>query len=56
MNDYVLTVLVLAGIYAIHRGGQDSFGHNAFAAIGFVVLPAILSFKPTGLFGSLVEE
>jgi branched-chain amino acid transport system permease protein len=42
-NDYVLTVLVLAGIYAIIAvglnvftgyTGQISFGHNAFAAIG----------------------
>jgi branched-chain amino acid transport system permease protein len=42
-NDYVLTVLVMAGIYAIiviglnvFTGftGQISFGHNAFAAIG----------------------
>lgn len=42
-NDYVLTVLVLAGLYAIivvglnlftGYTGQISFGHNAFAAIG----------------------
>jgi branched-chain amino acid transport system permease protein len=42
-NDYVLTVLVLAGIYAIIAvglnlftgyTGQISFGHNAFAAVG----------------------
>jgi branched-chain amino acid transport system permease protein len=42
-NDYVLTVLVLAGIYAIITvglnvftgyTGQISFGHNAFAAVG----------------------
>ena len=42
-NDYVLTVLVVAGIYAIiviglnlftGYTGQISFGHNAFAAIG----------------------
>jgi len=42
-NDYVLTVLVLSGIYAIIAvglniftgyTGQISFGHNAFAAIG----------------------
>jgi branched-chain amino acid transport system permease protein len=42
-DDYVLTVLVLAGIYAIVAvglnlftgyTGQISFGHNAFAAVG----------------------
>lgn len=42
-NEYMLTVLVLAGIYAIIAvglnlftgyTGQISFGHNAFAAIG----------------------
>lgn len=42
-NDYVLTVLIVAGIYAVVTvglnlftgyTGQISFGHNAFAAIG----------------------
>jgi branched-chain amino acid transport system permease protein len=42
-NDYVLTVMTLAGIYAIAciglnlfmgYTGQISFGHNAFAALG----------------------